>query len=446
MILYLASVCLGLTLFWLYYILFLKRTTFFRANRYLLLGGLIFCFLVPFSTDLFSKTTLAVSFDNESVTSFYTNPVIQQVGAIKQEISKITTEKVAHYSWLTIGYFAATGLLLLRLLWGIFSMWRFSSGSSYPFINGKKVYQNDTISQPFSFFRSIHILTSWQFRIPKDVLTHEEEHVDHWHFVDLLVAELACIVLWFNPIMYLYKMSIRLNLEYLADQRVMTEVEDVYRYQSTLLSMALKKQTYSPLIINLTTPLKNRIEMMNKEKSSSWKSIALIGIVPLAIGLTALNKKEEIRIHMQNATAPVLLLVKPEVTPSGYPIKSEDRIRVASGFGERYHPVRKVNVFHTGIDITAKSGTPVYATADGLVEMAQYDEKKGYFVKLNHSDQYQTQYSHLKSFIVLKGTTITKGQLIGYVGSTGISTAPHLHYEVHEYGEAVDPKKFMDDC
>lgn len=101
-------------------------------------------------------------------------------------------------------------------------------------------------------------------------------------------------------------------------------------------------------------------------------------------------------------------------------------------------------VKHTGVDLVADEGVDVVATADGVVVEATFNDLKGNFVVIRHSDQFKTQYFHLLKSTVSKGSTVKKGQVIGTVGSTGVlSTNNHLHYEVLKDGEAVDPVEYL---
>ena len=116
---------------------------------------------------------------------------------------------------------------------------------------------------------------------------------------------------------------------------------------------------------------------------------------------------------------------------------------MTSAYGMRNHPILQRRRNHNGVDLAAPRGTPVYATADGLVGMAQYYSSYGNYVQIEHGGEMQTRYAHLSSYVVADGERVRKGQLIGYVGSTGRSTGPHLHYEVRVAGEAVDPRPYM---
>ncbi len=113
--------------------------------------------------------------------------------------------------------------------------------------------------------------------------------------------------------------------------------------------------------------------------------------------------------------------------------------RVTSGFNpKRYHPVLKTRRPHNGTDFGAPSGTPVRATGDATVSFAGRNGGHGRHIKLDHSGPYETTYSHLSKLAVKEGQRVSQGDVIGYVGSTGMSTGPHLHYEFHVSGKAVD--------
>ena len=129
--------------------------------------------------------------------------------------------------------------------------------------------------------------------------------------------------------------------------------------------------------------------------------------------------------------------------PAIQPVKNEELKQMASGFGYRSDPFTKIRKFHKGMDFSAKSGTPIYATGDGLVKKA--DAKVSGFgnhIEINHGYGYMTLYAHLSKYKVRAGQKVKRGDIIGYVGSTGRSEAPHLHYEVHKNGEVVNPLNF----
>ncbi len=130
-------------------------------------------------------------------------------------------------------------------------------------------------------------------------------------------------------------------------------------------------------------------------------------------------------------------------TPAIQPVANKDLKRVASGYGWRTDPIYKTKKFHRGMDFTAPTGTPIYATADGKVVIAQHSHSGyGNQIDIEHGYGYMTRYGHCSKLVVNVGDEIKRGQLIGYVGSTGKSTGPHLHYEVHKDGTDLNPIDF----
>lgn len=126
--------------------------------------------------------------------------------------------------------------------------------------------------------------------------------------------------------------------------------------------------------------------------------------------------------------------------PAIMPISNKDLTRVASSFGMRIHPFYKVLKMHTGMDFTAPTGTEVHATGDGRVERIQYAQRGyGYNVIIDHGFGYKTRYAHLSKILVSKGQKVRRGTVVGLVGNTGMSIAPHLHYEVIRNGKPVNP-------
>lgn len=127
-------------------------------------------------------------------------------------------------------------------------------------------------------------------------------------------------------------------------------------------------------------------------------------------------------------------------TPAIQPISNKDLTRTSSGYGMRIHPIYKTPKFHYGMDFAAVIGTPIYATADGVVTHAE-NNYLGYgkYVRINHGHGYETAYGHMEDIAVKKNQKVVRGQVIGVVGNSGISTGAHLHYEVIHNGKYVNP-------
>ena len=161
-----------------------------------------------------------------------------------------------------------------------------------------------------------------------------------------------------------------------------------------------------------------------------------------SVGLDQLER----RLNAQSISFRELLkLVKEKESmitciPSIQPVRNSDLKSAISGFGWRVDPIYKTRHMHTGMDFTSKKGTEVYATGDGVVQIVE-TKAWGYgkSVVINHGYGYQTRYAHLSAFGVSEGQKVKRGHLIGFVGSTGRSTGPHLHYEVVKNGKKVNP-------
>jgi len=132
--------------------------------------------------------------------------------------------------------------------------------------------------------------------------------------------------------------------------------------------------------------------------------------------------------------------------PAIQPVSNRDLDRIASGFGMRIDPVYGTPKMHKGLDFTAPQGTPIYATGNGVVSEASFSAGGfGNHVIINHGYGYETLYGHMVRIKVREGQKVKRGELIGWVGSTGKSTGPHCHYEVHINGQEVDPVYFFYD-
>ena len=126
--------------------------------------------------------------------------------------------------------------------------------------------------------------------------------------------------------------------------------------------------------------------------------------------------------------------------PSRVPVEG---VRMTSDYGSRFHPVLGGRRQHNGVDLAGPVGTPVHATADAVVGKAEWFSSYGLFVQLEHGGAIETRYGHMSRLNVYAGQQVRKGDVIGYIGTTGRSTGPHLHYEVRIAGQAVNPAPYM---
>ncbi|NSW95623.1 MAG: M23 family metallopeptidase [Bacteroidales bacterium] len=168
-------------------------------------------------------------------------------------------------------------------------------------------------------------------------------------------------------------------------------------------------------------------------------------IIETATRLDKIRKK----VYLQSKSFDDLIILakkKEEILksiPAILPISNNDLTRTASGFGLRIHPYYKITKFHSGMDFTAPTGTEVYATGDGTVKEVVISQRGlGKHIIIDHGFGYETVYAHLDGFNVKAGQKIHRGDVIGFVGNTGMSVAPHLHYEVKLNGVNVDPVNY----
>ncbi|WP_445455450.1 M23 family metallopeptidase [Flavobacterium sp. HNIBRBA15423] len=262
----------------------------------------------------------------------------------------------------------------------------------------------------FGFLCLILLINTPYFETPKDkLLTNELESMKLNYKLlnkkmDLMNEVLGAIEDRDNNIYRIY-----FNTSPIKEEERKAGFGGVNRYKT------LEGYDNSELVINTT----KRVDQLTKELVIQSKS--LDEIIVLA------KQKEK------------LLAAIPAIQP----VKNEDLKRMASGFGYRSDPFTKIRKFHYGMDFTSPTGTPIYATGDGVILKAD-NSLSGYgnHIEINHGYGYVTLYAHLSKYNCHPGQKVKRGDIIGYVGSTGRSEAPHLHYEVIKNGEKVNPINF----
>jgi murein DD-endopeptidase MepM/ murein hydrolase activator NlpD len=227
------------------------------------------------------------------------------------------------------------------------------------------------------------------------------------------------------------------------------ELESDHQQLSEDYAMMLgSQQLYKSELDNLSlalTDLQSEKEQLQQENMrigeiNETLDHSLLGLEAL-LGLPASEEIDEERAQALTVMANQRLFFLHSI-PNGLPIQSE---RITDRYGTRIHPVLKKRQMHHGIDFKADIGTPVYATADGVIEFAGYHKQSGYgkLVIMQHNFGFKTYYGHLNSVRTNSRAFVRKGELIGYSGNTGVSTGPHLHYEVRHLYTPLDPAPFL---
>ncbi|MGI5308598.1 peptidoglycan DD-metalloendopeptidase family protein [Rheinheimera sp. WS51] len=195
-------------------------------------------------------------------------------------------------------------------------------------------------------------------------------------------------------------------------------------------------------IANLQQSKQQLAQELAAKQDEMLQVINRVGEIELALGLEQQypqNLESRLDTASVNSTARQAML---QLVPNGSPLDFSHR---SSRFGIRHHPIVGKQKHHKGVDLSAKRGTAIYAPADGVVEVVR-KSKTGYgnLLKIRHAFGFSSLYAHLDSFNVKSGSFIHKGQLIAMSGNSGLSTAPHLHYEIHFLDRALNPQSFMD--
>lgn len=279
--------------------------------------------------------------------------------------------------------------------------------------------------------------------IDTPILEHEKVHVKLRHTIDLVVTEIYLVVFWFNPFSYLFKKSIRSIHEFQADKFVIdNQIKKSYYLELLIKNLGVKHNVQLHSYFNHSL-IKKRIDMITKTNSNQKSIIRYTVLLPmLAVLFMAFMKPELSSNHITEPTTPEEIVI--DIPPSIFPIQNGSKDDITAVYGPGFHhPIKKKKVFHHGIDIRAKIGTPILATADGTISTAQNKGNWGNLIVVSHADGYQTWYAHLKGFNVEENQQVKKGQIIGYSGNSGLSTGPHLHYEVKLNGKRLNPMDFL---
>jgi murein DD-endopeptidase MepM/ murein hydrolase activator NlpD len=262
----------------------------------------------------------------------------------------------------------------------------------------------------FGFLIFLLLINTSYFETPKDKIQAREIEALALNYkvlnkkIDLMNEVLEAIENRDNDIYRIY-----FNATPISEEERKAGFGGVNRYKD------LQGYNNSELLENTT----KRVDILTKELVIQSKSLDEI---------VALAKKKE-----------KLLAAIPAIQP----VKNEDLKHMASGYGYRSDPFTKIRKFHYGMDFTARTGTPIYATGDGVVYKADASlSGYGNHIEINHGYGYKTLYAHLSKYKCRQGQRVKRGDIIGYVGSTGRSQAPHLHYEVLKNGERVNPLNF----
>ena len=339
---YLLKVNVGITLFYAFYKLLCQRDTFFLWRRIAILSFLGISFVYPLlniqewvnEQPVFSQ-----------LTNYYTALATEEITIIGPHIAN--SPRLPEIMTIAM-YIYATGVILLgiRFLIQLLSIIRIRRIGQVVYLNGQRIISLPTESNPFSFFGWIFLyLPQLQEDNRDEILMHEQTHARQWHSVDVLLCETICIICWFNPFIWLLKTEMRLNLEYLADDKVTGSMHNHKQYQYHLLGLAYTdKKNYLYNNFNVSH-LRKRIIMMNKKRTRMTGRIKYALFAPLAIALLMVSNigctSNEKQNEATESPAPVIQMPEPTSAIDTVYSIAEENPEFPGGMAECYKWIGK---------------------------------------------------------------------------------------------------------
>ncbi len=437
---YMIQVSAVFIVLYLFYRLALSKLTFHGLNRGFMLALLPLSLLIPIldigisPVYLFQDEALLVPFED--------------FGIIDNGGLNITAANTSGWSVgavLGLGYLIGMAFGMMKIIWN--TIYVFKIKRRFPiYTDGKfKIIESDG-PLTYSYFKWIFVPVKDRYDIDGTIIHHEKLHGLAGHTIDLIIAELFVALQWFNPFVYLYRRDLKAVHEYQVDAKILQA--DIKK--SDYLQLMLDHLVQSHKTVGLYNyfnglTIKKRVQMISKNKSSKWQLTSYVLLLPIMAFMAMSFSSSESGLGMTPSLSPSSIS-GPGLgnTPSQSPIKVGDYKKVSATYGMHVHPFEKVEKFHSGIDFAAEEGTPIVASADGVVvKVENLEDSYGKLVVINHGDGFETWYAHMNGFAVEQDDKVKQGEVVGYVGSTGKSTGPHLHYEVHKDGKHVNPEDYI---
>lgn len=435
-LIYLIKVSICLSLLYAIYHFTLRRETNFRSNRVYLLLSLVISFTIPLLSLFNILLPEALPFAGDV---FEGINVADQTGLAT--VKEIEPYSINIWSVISVTYLSGCLILAIRLLFQLFRITKTLISGKVIRLNNSKIHIVKEDQAPFSFFNRIVIdKKTRNSKNLNNIIEHEKMHKKSLHTIDNIIAETVATVLWFNPVIYLLKKSLIENNEFMADEMTIQRRKNSVNYMESIIDVAYSNSN-GVLVNSFCSTTKKRIIMITKNRSNKFSYLKYMLAIPVvSLSLFAFAGNTNVNNTIKEVTPAISnVIVQDNSVPDGKPIKSKDLKRISNRFGKKLHPIKKKMYMHNGIDIAAKEGTPVYATGDGVIKKTGQDKGRGIYIMIVHNDQYQTNYTHLSKVKVTEGKKVKKGDIIGYVGNTGMSTGSHLHYEIVKDKKNIDP-------
>jgi hypothetical protein len=383
---FLLKVNAALLLFCAGYYLALRRLTFYTLNRVYLVTAILFASVYP-------EINLSDFAQHNRELTKPVQMVIVNWQAPAEKLIKPAAEK-NYWQWIEVTFWAGVVLLSIKLLVQLFSLFRLYRNSATGQIYGHKVRIIKGNAGPFSFWKSIFVNpANHQQADLKAILLHEQVHVNGWHTLDILLAELSTIFYWFNPGIWLMKKAIRENIEFITDRKILNKGADSKQYQYSLVSVSFSSNSDNLVNhFNLST-IKKRIIMMNAKRSSKLNLTRYAFLVPAVIVLLLVfsisnaafvkkNKtKQPRRVTVKTKKTNTIVSVKAQLSLTNIIKEKIQKTKVQADTNHVSEPTRSLSLT-PGIKITdtitkkdTKSVLPSMYIVDGLI-VKTYDIRK----------------------------------------------------------------------
>jgi beta-lactamase regulating signal transducer with metallopeptidase domain len=406
-------------LYCIYYVVF-RPLTFHKLNRIILLIFIPLSLVIP-SINLNIST---------SVINAINIPAFEEISSlvssehIEETISKqsFSTAYII-YAIYMMGVFIYTISLIVNIL----KLLKIKHHSQ-PVYNDGYLFLTTNLPHIFSFFNWIFIPEKKIEHYELPIIEHEKFHFKLLHTVDLILMEIFSALFWFNPFILLFKKSLKSVHEYQVDEEVLNSNVKKSQYLQLMLDNLTRNRNMVGLYNYFNNNIiKKRVKMITRNKTHKLQLIRYLLLIPV--------------ITIMAMSSPKTFDSRPNI----FPLERKELKNITQIFGKDFkHPITKKVITHGGIDIRAIEGTPVLSTADGIVINVSHEDGWGKLIVIDHGNGYETWYAHLKDFSVKKGDNVKQAQNIGFVGNTGHSTGPHLHYEVRLNGERVNPMDYFE--
>jgi beta-lactamase regulating signal transducer with metallopeptidase domain len=313
---------------------------------------------------------------------------------------------------------------------------------------------------PFTFgtFRPViflpeSLLKEREMDALESVIAHEMAHIKRLDSFWIRLQNFIQVLYFFNPVAWYAVSQLNLSRERICDRIVLSKRLISPRQYGQSMVAVLKLGLWGSIAEEVLPGFGNhkkkmilRIkEIMGKDIMKKQR-IAVIVVLLIAFGVFLLpmasdtSNAQEPQGEQEIENPNQVTSSEKEGEPLSLPIREG---YISSGYGNRIHPVYKKKMLHKGIDVAAEKGTKIYAAADGRVEFTGKKGLYGLLVILQHEDDYQTWYARMDTSLVNKGDKVNAGDVIGRVGNSGLSTAPHLHFELHERDTTLNPQKYI---